>query len=256
MSYEGGWFLEKNSQWKGQAMGLQLKDSDEKTSILLQTTTKIGQKLEVFDSETWGRVLLLDGVIQLTEKDECAYQEMLAHVPLNCWKGHSSLDDLFGDQMKRGANVLLVGGGDGGMARETLKYRPERVRKVTQVEIDGEVVEAAKKYFPTMSTAYCNGDEYGRYELKIDDAVNFVKERACTVRDARQAGGDLSELLFDVIVIDSSDPVGPAEKLFSPEFYADCCEILSEQGVMGAQGECLWIHQKLMMELMVSGLQV
>ena len=253
MSYESGWFLEKNAQWPGQCMGLELKKG---SAPLLQTTTKIGQKLEVFDSSHWGRVLLLDGVIQLTEKDECSYQEMLMHTPLNCWKPVVDSDSDAPENSPRGARVLIVGGGDGGMAREALKYKAERVREVVQCEIDGEVVEAAKKYFPKMSSAYTGGDE--RYTLKIDDAVNYVKSLAEKVRSGGEkssaplSAAEKKQLLFDVIVVDSSDPVGPAEKLFSEEFYVDCCSILSENGVMGAQGECLWIHQPLMEGLLES----
>jgi len=205
MSVENGWFYEKNEQWPGQAAGLEID------KVLLQEKTKF-QDLMVFQPKTWGKVLVLDGVIQLTEKDECSYQEMLAHLPMF---SHA--------QPKK---VLIVGGGDGGILREVAKHAC--VEKIVHVEIDEGVVNASKKYFPEIAKAFSDP----RLELRIADAFAYCNS-------AESAS-------FDVIIVDSSDPVGPADKLFSPEFYKNASRLLTENGVMASQGECLWIHRELM----------
>lgn len=196
--------MEKNSQWPGQANSLQVK------KVLEHTKTKF-QDLMVFESETWGNVLILDGVIQLTEKDEISYQEMLTHLPM------------FAHEKPK--QVLIIGGGDGGVLREVCKH--SCVDKVTMCEIDEGVVNASKKYFPTVSTAFA----HEKANLVIGDGVAFAEAAA--------------ENTYDVIIVDSSDPVGPAEKLFSKEFYANALRILAPGGVMCTQGECLWVHAEL-----------
>jgi len=209
MSIENGWFLEKNTQWPGQAMGLEVKE------VLLQEKTKY-QDLMVFQSTTWGKVLILDGVIQLTERDECSYQEMLTHIPMF-------------SATQKPKKVLVVGGGDGGVLREVCKH--SCVESVVMCEIDVGVVNASKKYFPSVSCSFSDP----RVTLLIQDAVKYVED---CVKD---------KVMFDCIIVDSSDPVGPAEKLFQPEFYQNCSTILDpNHGVMASQGESLWIHQKLM----------
>jgi len=170
--------MEKNEQWPGQAASLQVKE------VLLHKRTDF-QDLLVFESATWGKVLVLDGVIQLTERDECSYQEMMAHLPM------------FSHEDPK--QVLIIGGGDGGVLREVVKH--ECIESVTMCEIDAGVVEASKQYFPKVSCGF----DHPKAKLIIGDGVGFV-----------EAAKDDS---FDVIIIDSSDPVGPAEKLFSKEFY-------------------------------------
>ena len=193
MSIENGWFYEKNSQWPGQAMGLEIKE------MLLEQKTKY-QDLKVFESTTWGKVLILDGVIQLTEKDEMSYQEMLAHIPMFSHR-----------QPKR---VLIVGGGDGGILREVCKHNC--VEEIVQCEIDEGVIEASKRFFPTISNSF----QDKRLKLIIDDAVHYVIDEA-------------KNESFDVIIVDSSDPDGPAEKLFSEEFYKNASRILTK-GIIDA----------------------
>lgn len=209
MTQEGGWFYEKNRQWPGQANGLQIKE------VLLTERTKY-QDLMVFESETWGIVLTLDGVIQLTERDEMSYQEMLAHIPMF---SHSD--------PKR---VLIVGGGDGGILREVCKHKC--VESIVHCEIDEGVVNASRRFFPEMAKAF----DDPRLSLKIDDAVNYVMK-------------ECADQSFDVVIVDSSDPDGPAEKLFSAEFYQHAARILSADGVVATQGECLWLNQDLIAEL-------
>eukprot|EP00929_Paragymnodinium_shiwhaense_P092242 TRINITY_DN5211_c0_g2_i1.p1 TRINITY_DN5211_c0_g2~~TRINITY_DN5211_c0_g2_i1.p1 ORF type:complete len:299 (-),score=83.35 TRINITY_DN5211_c0_g2_i1:235-1131(-) len=201
---ENGWFMEKNSQWPGQANSLQVKE------VLMHEKTDF-QDLMVFKSTTWGHVLVLDGVIQLTERDESSYQEMMAHLPM-C--SHACPK-----------NVLVIGGGDGGVVREIVKH--SCVEKVTHCEIDIGVISAATTFFPSVATAFDNP----KVELRIGDGLAFAREAA--------------ENTYDVIVVDSSDPVGPAEGLFSPEFYTNAHRILSPGGIICSQGECLWINENL-----------
>jgi len=201
---QDGWFMEKNSQWPGQANALKVKE------ILMHEKTKF-QDLLVFESTDWGKVLVLDGVIQLTEKDEMSYQEMMAHLPMF--------------SHPKPLKVLIIGGGDGGVLREICKH--DCVESITMYDLDAGVIEASKKFFPSISCAFNSP----KLNLQIDDGAAFAKNAEAES--------------FDVMIIDSSDPVGPAEMLFSKEFYEDCARILKPGGVLCAQGECLWIHGDL-----------
>lgn len=158
------------------------------------------QDLAIFETERFGRVLALDGVIQTTEGDEFMYHEMLVHVPILA----------HGDARK----VLIVGGGDGGSLREALKH--PRVEPV-MVEIDGGVIEFSKKWLPTLSDGAFDDP---RSRIVIADGCEFMKT---------------SDETFDVIIIDSTDPVGPGAVLFTEEFYADCRRRLNPGGVMTTQ---------------------
>lgn len=141
------------------------------------------QKIEVFSNDTFGKVLLLDGLVQTTEKDEFFYHEMLVHPACVV---HSSLN-----------NVLIIGGGDGGTLKEVLRYP---VKRVCHVEIDQDVVSVSNRYFPWLSAA--QNDE--RYELCINDGVDYLRH---------------SEETFDVVLIDSSEPIGPSTVLHERPFY-------------------------------------
>lgn len=155
------------------------------------------QDLAIFENPKFGRVLALDGIIQLTEGDEFVYHEMLAHVPLYSHDNPKS--------------VLIIGGGDGGILREVLKH--QSVERAVLCEIDPNVIEMAKKYFPKISNGAFDNS---RTEVIIQDASKFVKETADK---------------FDVIICDSSDPIGPSAVLFSSEFYGDCKARLNEGGI-------------------------
>ncbi|MBP0953506.1 polyamine aminopropyltransferase [Pseudomonas sp. 20GA0080] len=159
------------------------------------------QHLVIFQNPRMGRVMALDGVIQTTEADEFIYHEMLTHVPI-----------LAHGAAKR---VLIIGGGDGGMLREVTKH--STVEHITMVEIDGTVVEMCKEFLPTHS----NGAfEDSRLNLVIDDGMRFV----ATTEDK-----------FDVIISDSTDPIGPGEVLFSENFYQACHRCLNEGGILVTQ---------------------
>ncbi len=155
------------------------------------------QHLIIFENAFFGRVLALDGVIQITEADEFVYQEMLTHVPL-----------LAHENPKR---ILIIGGGDGGILKEVLRHNT--IEKVTLVEIDGSVVERSKKYLPALSKG---AFEDPRLELLIQDGVVYV--------------GTTDEK-YDVIICDSTDPVGPGAVLFTESFYGQCKRILNEKGI-------------------------
>jgi spermidine synthase len=158
------------------------------------------QDILIFENATLGRVLTLDGVVQVTEKDEFVYHEMLTHLPL----------------LAHGAakKVLIIGGGDGGILEEALKHGIERA---VMVEIDGMVIEASRKHLPSVC-----GRAFGdpRTELIVGDGVKYMAE---------------SREHFDLIVVDSTDPVGPAVELFGEAFFRDARERLSERGVLVTQ---------------------
>lgn len=160
------------------------------------------QLVEVFETEQWGRVLAIDGVFMTSEAEEHYYHEMLVHPAL-----------VSAPQV---ANVLVIGGGDGGTVREVLRH-PE-VARCTMVEIDPLVVEASKRFLPTIGTAW----DDPRLDLRIGDGVRFVKE----------ATGP-----YDVILLDGTDPEGPGEGLFGARFFADVLPLLAPDGVFALQSE-------------------
>lgn len=157
------------------------------------------QDIAIFETFSHGRVMLLDGVVQITESDEFVYQEMLTHIPL----------------LAHGAakNVLIIGAGDGGVLRRVLAHKT--VARATMVEIDGEVIRLAKEFLPEIA-----GDAWTdlRAHVIVGDGIDHV-------RHATSAS-------VDVIIVDSTDPVGVGEILFTDEFYANCARILTADGVM------------------------
>jgi spermidine synthase len=159
------------------------------------------QHLMIFHNAALGRVMVLDGVVQTTEKDEFVYHEMMAHVPLFA---HGNAKQ-----------VLIVGGGDGGMLREVMKH--QSVEQVTMVEIDNAVIEMAKEYLPNHSRGAFDDP---RANIVIADGMDFVRD---------------TEQTFDVIISDSTDPIGPGEILFTNDFYAQCKRILNPGGVVVTQ---------------------
>ncbi len=159
------------------------------------------QHLMIFHNAFLGRVMTLDGVVQTTEKDEFFYHEMLTHVPV---LAHGNVK-----------KVLIIGGGDGGMLREVLKHAS--VEQVTMVEIDDKVIEMAKQYLPNHSAGAFDD---ARANIVIADGIDFVRN---------------TDECFDVIISDSTDPVGPGEVLFTDNFYSACQKILNSGGVMVTQ---------------------
>lgn len=171
------------------------------TNILHQENTPF-QKLDVVETVELGKALILDGALQISERDEFIYHEMIAHVPM---LSHPHPE-----------RVLIIGGGDGGTLREAARH-PE-LRSVDMVEIDKQVIEASKRFFPQVACALT--DE--RLNLYIADGIEF----------ARSKNGP-----YDVIIVDSSDPVGPAEQLFTEEFYRNLSNLLDKDGMLVVQSE-------------------
>ncbi|MGN1386990.1 MAG: polyamine aminopropyltransferase [Bacillus sp. (in: firmicutes)] len=160
------------------------------------------QRIDIFDSEEFGRFLTLDGYMMLTEKDEFIYHEMITHVPMAV---HQNI-----------RNVLVIGAGDGGVIRELTRY--ENIENIDLVEIDEMVIDVCKQYLP--KTACCFDDP--RVHLYIEDGVKYI--RSC-------------ENQYDLIIVDSTDPFGPGEGLFTKEFYGSCFKALREDGIMVNQHE-------------------
>lgn len=169
-------------------------------SLLYEEKTGF-QHLMLVDSCEYGRMLLLDGIVQTTEKDEFIYHEMMVHVPM---LSHP-------DPRK----VLIIGGGDGGILRETLRYRS--VEKAVLVEIDPRVIDLSREYLPGIGR---NAFEDQRAEIVIADGAAYVRE---------------TKERFDVVIVDSSDPIGPAVILFSEEFYSNIQRVMNPSGIMVCQ---------------------
>jgi spermidine synthase len=168
--------------------------------VLYETQTE-HQHLVLFENKFFGKMLMLDGATQISSRDEYVYQEMMSHVPLFA---HGAAKD-----------VLIIGGGDCGIAEEVLKHKS--VKRLTQVEIDASVVEFAKEHYPEF-TRPVFADK--RFESLIDDGMKYVAKI-----DRR----------FDVIIVDSTDPQGPGAVLFTKKFYAGCRRCLNKGGVLVTQ---------------------
>lgn len=161
------------------------------------------QKVEIFETDSQlGRVLTLDDLMMTTEGDEFHYHEMIAHIPMMHHKCPKS--------------VLVIGGGDGGTVREVLKHKT--VERVVLCEIDGMVIKACKKYLPTIACELDNP----KVEIRVADAIEYIKDKKNE---------------FDIILIDSTDPMGPGEGLFTEEFYTNVKNSLKEGGIVAAQSE-------------------
>ncbi len=159
------------------------------------------QRLLIFDNPQWGKGLVLDGIVQTTVVDEFIYHEMMVHVPIQA-------------RPEPTRSVLIIGGGDGGVLREVLKY--DSVERVVQVELDEAVIVACRKYIPEI----CGNWNDPRVELIIGDGAKYVKDAS------------LRKEQFDVIILDSTDPIGPAIVLFEKPFHQDLAECLTDTGVV------------------------
>lgn len=185
-----------------------------KTNKTYHTEKTKYQEIALIDTEQFGRMLVLDGTVQTTIQDEFVYHEMITHVPLFTHKNPEK--------------VLVIGGGDGGAIREILKH--PTVKKAVLVEIDGRVVEISKKYLPEISCAL--DDE--RVEVCIADGIKYVETHKNE---------------FDVIMVDSTDPVGPAVGLFKIDFYKSIYQALKEDGIFVAQTESPFFHRDLIRDV-------
>uniref|UniRef100_A0A803LJ68 spermidine synthase n=1 Tax=Chenopodium quinoa TaxID=63459 RepID=A0A803LJ68_CHEQI len=210
-----GWFSEISPMWPGEAHSLKVE------KILFQEKSKY-QDVIVFQSSTYGKVLVLDGVIQLTERDECAYQEMISHLPL-C-------------SIQNPKKVLVIGGGDGGVLREVARH--SSVELIDICEIDEMVVTVSKQFFPEVAVGY----EDPRVKLHIGDGVAFLKAAA--------------EGTYDAVIVDSSDPIGPAQELFEKPFFESVAKALRPGGVVCTQAESIWLHMHIIEDIVANCRQI
>ena len=196
------------------------KDEDQALSlrytgdVLYEANTPY-QKVRILETYAYGKMLVLDEMVMTTEKDEFHYHEMISHPAMFA---HGNVK-----------NVLVIGGGDGGTIREVLRH--ESIERVVMVEIDEKVIEACREHLPDIASDFNNP----KLELIVGDGIQYVKECAHDT--------------FDLIIVDGSDPVGPAEGLFSTAFYQDCNNALKNKGVLVAQGESPHFNEHAFVEL-------
>lgn len=181
----------------------------EVSKIIHQSKSRY-QDILVFENPFFGRILVLDGVVQITEKDEFFYHEMLAHVVMNAHPGPK--------------NIIVIGGGDGGTVREVIRHKT--VEKVYFIEIDEEVINVSKKFFPKVA---CGMDD-SRVEIKCMDGADFVKGRKSDI---------------DIVIVDSTDIVGFAKSLFSAEFFTSIKNCLTDKGLFVTLSESLHFHKDI-----------
>ena len=180
------------------------------TSAKLHEETSNYQKIEIYQTQHFGKLMVLDGFIMLTSRDNFIYHEMMTH-PV-----------LFSHQQPK--NIAIVGGGDCGTLQQVTKH--ECVEKITQIEIDERVTRIAEEYFPEL----CSANNDARVKLEFTDAIKWIQK--------------VTKGSLDIIIIDSTDPIGPAEGLFQKEFYTSCLEALSEHGLIIQQSESPLAHWK------------
>lgn len=172
------------------------------------------QDVKVIETEAYGKMLTLDGYVMITETDEFVYHEMISHVPVAYHKDPK--------------DILVIGGGDGGTVRELVKY--QGVESVTLCEIDKMVVDASREFFPEVASELDNP----KVTVKIGDGIDFVKNQ---------------ENKFDIILVDSTDPIGPGEGLFTKEFYKGVARALRPGGIVALQSESPWYKKELLMRI-------
>jgi spermidine synthase len=182
--------------------------------VLLETQSPF-QTIQVAESKPYGRMLILDGVVQTTDRDEFVYHEMIAHVPL-CYHPNPE-------------KVLVIGGGDGGTVREILQH--PCVKEVTLCEIDGKVVDVSKQFFPQHTIGLSDP----RVRVHIADGIAYMNE--------------LEPASLDVLIVDSSDPIGPGEGLFTADFYRAAAKALRPNGILVAQTESPWLPASILQRI-------
>lgn len=207
MTLDDNWFTEPCKEG-GSAFSLKI------VGKLHEETTDF-QKIEIYETTSFGNLMVIDGFTMVTTRDNFLYHEMMSHPPLYT---HPQPD-----------NVLVIGGGDCGTLREVLKH-PE-VKKARQVEIDERVTRLSEQYFPEL----CSANNDPRAELHFVDGIKWVAEA--------EPGS------YDLIIVDSTDPIGPAEGLFNEAFYRNCHKALGEHGILVQQSESPLFHRKLIRDM-------
>ncbi|KAL7895679.1 spermine synthase [Trichoderma sp. SZMC 28014] len=204
---QDGWFREISNMWPGQAMTLKVE------KVLHHEKSKY-QDVLIFKSTDYGNVLVLDNVIQATERDEFSYQEMITHLAMNSHPNPKK--------------VLVIGGGDGGVLREVVKH--DCVEEAILCDIDEAVIRLSKQFLPHMSVGF----DHPKSKTHVGDGFKFLDDYKNT---------------FDVIITDSSDPEGPAESLFQKPYFQLLHDALREGGVITTQAENQWLHLPLITQL-------
>lgn len=212
------WFQEKSEDsFPGQRFCLEVE------RVLHHSHSEF-QDILIFQSKTFGNVLVLNGIIQCTEKDEFAYQELITHTAIMAHPKPS--------------NVLVIGGGDCGVVRELVKHLDRGVDTITMVEIDDMVIKLLAQYLPNMARFH----NHPRVNIVIDDGFKFLRENSAR---------------FDVIITDSSDPEGPAEEFFRTSYFELLSSALAPDGVVIMQSsENVWLNMDMLRELVASSRQV
>jgi len=198
-----GWFTEAH-QASGSSIGF-------RTEALLHSEQTPFQRIEIHQTTDWGKLMVIDGCVMLTSRDNFLYHEMMTHPALFT---HA-----------RAKRVVIIGGGDCGTLREVLRH--EEVERVTQVDIDERVTRLAEQYFPEL----CESNDDPRAELLFEDGIRYM--------------ADCAPESVDLVIVDSTDPVGPAEGLFNADFYASCYKALRHGGLLVQQSESPLAHLDL-----------
>ncbi|GEQ72040.1 hypothetical protein JCM33374_g5726 [Metschnikowia sp. JCM 33374] len=217
------WFHEISDEaFRGQSFGLEVVR-------ILNHSTSPYQDILVFESATFGNVLVLNGIIQCTEKDEFAYQELITHVPI---MSHP-----------KPSRVLVIGGGDCGVVRELVKHVGKGVDEITMVEIDKQVIELSIQYLPEMAKFH----NHPSVQILLQDGFKYLSG----LKDASESEK------FDVIITDSSDPEGPAEDFFQVNYYSLLNNALRKDGIIVMQSsENIWLNLPYLSELLDKASQV
>jgi spermidine synthase len=203
MTKDSPWFYE-NFEQSGSAIGFRVTGK-------LDEVRSAFQLIEIWNTTDWGKLMVIDGAIMLTSRDNFLYHEMMAHPVLFT---HTN--------PKR---VVIIGGGDCGTLREVLKHK--EVENAVQVDIDEQVTRMSEKYFPEL----CESNHDPRAELLFDDGIAYMR--------------NIAPESVDVVIVDSTDPVGPAEGLFNEAFYASCARALRSGGILVQQSESPLVHLSL-----------
>jgi spermidine synthase len=210
MALDNSWYTE---QWAGQGSAISLKITDK-----VHDEQSEYQRIEIYETETFGTLMTLDGLVMVTDRDNFVYHEMMTHPALFTHPGPK--------------RVLVIGGGDCGTLREVLKH--STVELAEQVELDERVTRVAEKFFPDL----CESNNDPRARLHFTDGIKWIAEA--------------QKESYDVIIVDSTDPVGPAAGLFSEGFYRNCLRALRPHGIVIGQSESPLFHPDIIRQMHVA----